>query len=171
MVLPGSIVSYGSVVRGEIMAASDAFDRAFLEKMVEHHFVAVKMAEACGRGGVRAELRDMAARMRTDQSAEIERMQAWLREWYDVDTKPEVPAQDRAMLDDLESLSDAELEMEFLTMMVKHHGSAIEDATAAIAKAEQEELKSFCRDLVEKQRGESDQMQAWLKAWHGSGQH
>jgi len=145
-----------------------AFDQRFLEKMVDHHFVAVQMAEACERGGVRSELREMAATMRTDQSAEIKRMRTWLKDWYDIGSKPQVPARDRAMLDRLEGMSGGALEKEFLMMMGRHHASAIKDAGEAIDKADHEDLKSFSRGLVKKQRGEREQMQTWLKEWHGS---
>lgn len=56
------------------------FDQRFLEAMISHHQGAVAMANALQ--ATHPELKAFAAKVVADQTAEIEQMQQWLREWY-----------------------------------------------------------------------------------------
>jgi uncharacterized protein (DUF305 family) len=148
---------------------SDApeFERDYLTMMVDHHFMATEMAKVCQAGGVRTELRDKARDMETAQLAEIRQLQDWLRDWHRTDKKPEMSADGREMLDKLKDTSGDALEMEFLTMMVEHHGVAIKKSKDATDKVEHDEVRAFSRTLVAEQSDERDQLRRWLKEWHG----
>jgi uncharacterized protein (DUF305 family) len=142
-------------------------ERDYLEMMVDHHFVAARMAEVCQNGSVRAELEERAATMQRKQSQEIDQMRAWLRDRFQVDKAPGLSDDDRAMIKDLEALSGHELEMAFLKMMIEHHGKAITMSKDVVAKVEHEDVAEFCQDLIDDQGRETAQMEQWLKAWHG----
>lgn len=61
---------------------AEPFDRAFLEAMIRHHEGAVRMAEQIRSSTERPELRELADDIVSTQRAEIERMRAWLADWY-----------------------------------------------------------------------------------------
>ena len=56
------------------------FDQRFLEAMISHHQGAIAMAKALQ--ATHPELQAFADKVITDQTAEIEQMQQWLKEWY-----------------------------------------------------------------------------------------
>ena len=56
----------------------DRFDRAFLEAMIPHHEMGVRMARMVQRGGSDREIGAMAAEMVRVQTDEISLMQGWL---------------------------------------------------------------------------------------------
>lgn len=142
-------------------------EREYLSMMVDHHFMATEMAKVCQAGDVRAQLRQKAASMETMQLAEIDRLRGWLRDWLGTDRKPEMSADDRKMLDKLKDTSGDALEMEFLTMMIEHHGVAIKASKDATDKVEHDEVGTFARSVVTKQGEERDQLRRWLEEWHG----
>jgi uncharacterized protein (DUF305 family) len=64
--------------------AGRGFDRAFMEAMIPHHQMAVMMSRmVSGRAG-HPQLRTLASRIITGQSAQIRQMRAWLHAWYGV---------------------------------------------------------------------------------------
>jgi len=58
------------------------FDKAFLQMMPEHHHMAVEMAEQVEKKGTHGELKELAAKMAKDQSAEIKQMKDWANSWF-----------------------------------------------------------------------------------------
>lgn len=71
----------------------------FMEGMIDHHQMALDMAADCLARDVSAELRAECEAVVAAQQPEIEQMQAWLREWYNVDYAPMSMADMRAMYD------------------------------------------------------------------------
>jgi uncharacterized protein (DUF305 family) len=65
--------------------SGDAFDQAFLQKMIVHHAMAVMMAEPVVQGAVHPEVRNLAATIIAAQTNEIAEMRGWLEDWYGVD--------------------------------------------------------------------------------------
>jgi uncharacterized protein (DUF305 family) len=60
----------------------DDFDKAFLSEMIIHHEGAVDMAEAALQNAKHAELKTMAEAIISAQTAEIEQMKNWYKDWY-----------------------------------------------------------------------------------------
>lgn len=56
--------------------------------MMDHHQMAVMMAELCIAQAAHAELRSLCENVRTAQMSEIEEMQTWLRQWYGTSYEP-----------------------------------------------------------------------------------
>lgn len=61
--------------------ASD-FDRAFIEEMVPHHQMGVMMAQMVVANSDRPEIQELAQTMIDTQTAEINQMQQWYKQWY-----------------------------------------------------------------------------------------
>ncbi|MBE9142384.1 DUF305 domain-containing protein [Planktothrix mougeotii] len=61
--------------------ASD-FDRAFIEEMVPHHQMGVRMAQMVLVHSNRPEIRELAQAIIDSQTAEINQMQQWYQNWY-----------------------------------------------------------------------------------------
>lgn len=59
----------------------DAFDKAFLEAMIEHHESAVAMSRPAARNAFHQEIKDIARAIIEAQDAEIAQMRAWQVEW------------------------------------------------------------------------------------------
>jgi uncharacterized protein (DUF305 family) len=60
------------------------FEIEFMEMMIQHHKKAVKEGEQCLKKAYHPELREMCGDIVESQTAEIELMQTWLCEWYDI---------------------------------------------------------------------------------------
>ena len=64
------------------MMGGDRADEMFLRMMIPHHQLAIEMAEDALRHVEHEELKDLARAIIADQSAEIEEMEGYLRDWY-----------------------------------------------------------------------------------------
>jgi uncharacterized protein (DUF305 family) len=65
------------------------FDKAFIESMLPHHRMAVMMSTMALSGAQRPELRALLEQIVAGQSAEIELMLGWYREWYGAAAGPQ----------------------------------------------------------------------------------
>ena len=143
------------------------YEIKFMENMIDHHHMAVMMAEMCLAKAVHPELRSLCESIRTSQMAEIEEMQAWLQDWYGVTYEPVMKPGDEQMMDRLASLSGAEFEIAFMEMMIKHHEKAIKEGRHCLDKAYHTELRELCENIIRTQSAEIAQMQTWLCQWYG----
>jgi uncharacterized protein (DUF305 family) len=141
------------------------FEVDFMQDMIDHHAMAVMMAEMCLDKAVHDELRSLCEDIRASQSAEIRQMQSWLRSWYGVSYAPEM--KDSGQMKQLERASGAEFEIRFMEMMIRHHRAAIKEGEKCLDRAYHSELKQLCQNIVSTQTAEIRQMQAWLCQWYG----
>lgn len=66
----------------ELQALSgDAFDKKFLELMIEHHQQAIDMAKPAETNAQRTEVKDIAKAIVAAQTSEIEEMKKWQNQW------------------------------------------------------------------------------------------
>jgi uncharacterized protein (DUF305 family) len=81
---PGVVCMGMSTMMGDTTALQSAadFDRAFIEEMIPHHQMGVRMAEMVLWHSDRPELQALAQTIIDDQTAEINQMQQWYRDWY-----------------------------------------------------------------------------------------
>lgn len=61
--------------------AGDAFDKKFLERMIEHHQQAIDMSKPAAENAMHQEVKDMAQAIITAQTKEIEQMRSWQKQW------------------------------------------------------------------------------------------
>lgn len=64
------------------LAKAEPFDKAFLEMMIPHHEGAVRMARMQLKDGKLPQLDAMAKAIISSQTAEIDQMRRWLKQWY-----------------------------------------------------------------------------------------
>lgn len=139
----------------------------FMQDMIDHHIMAVMMAEACLDKAVHEELRSTCEQIIAAQMQEIETMQAWLQGWYGISYEPQMSPDDHKMIEHLAALEGEEFEIEFMQSMIKHHEKAIKSAGKCVEKAYHPELVEMCHDIIATQQAEIEQMQAWLCEWYG----
>jgi uncharacterized protein (DUF305 family) len=72
----------------DALASAADFDKAFIEMMIPHHRMALMMSNMVLVHGEQADLRTLAQTIITGQSAEIEQMQTWYRQWYGTAVTP-----------------------------------------------------------------------------------
>jgi uncharacterized protein (DUF305 family) len=143
------------------------FEIKFMTDMIDHHHMAVMMAEMCIAKAIHPELRSLCENIRAAQMAEIEEMQGWLQDWYGITYEPVMKPGDERMMERLASLTGAEFEIAFMEMMIKHHEKAIKEGRHCLDKAYHTELRELCENIIRTQSAEIAQMQTWLCQWYG----
>ena len=141
------------------------FEVDFLRNMIDHHAMAVQMADMCIDKAVHEDLRAMCEDIKASQSAQIEQMQGWLLDWYGVSHEPAMKPGDMRQMEKLASLSGATFEIEFMESMIKHHRKAIREGEMCLDRAYHDELIGLCQNIIATQSAEIDQMQQWLCEW------
>ena len=158
----------------EAASLNDA-DVTFLQGMIPHHEQATEMAELVEDRTERDELREFAAKIIADQSAEIDQMKSLLAAGGAEETASEggmagMPghgesAMDPAEMAELEGLSGDEFDLMFLDMMTRHHETAIEMAQQVLDAGESPQVKDLANAIIEAQQGEIEQMASWQEEW------
>lgn len=140
---------------------ADEFD--YLVEMVAHHEEAVQVAGKLSRSA-RPEMRAFGRVIVASQSAQIDRMNGWLDEWYpgrstDADYEP--------MMRDLTGLEGLDLDETFLEDMIVHHMMAVMMSQQALLGGvfEHEDVAELARDIRDEQRSEIFRMRGWLVDW------
>jgi uncharacterized protein (DUF305 family) len=89
--MDGGMMGMGMMGRGmiddgtdlEVLETASPFDREFIRQMVPHHQMGIMMARMVLRGSERPEIQELARSIIDTQSAEIEQMLEWYRDWYE----------------------------------------------------------------------------------------
>lgn len=147
-------------------APKGRFDRAFMTEMVSHHGMAVDMAEMARDKATHPDLRDTADDIIRTQTAEIKRMQRWLKRWYGVTVSPRMTHQDMEDMAELDRASGAEFELRFMSLMTVHHTLAIERAGIARRRAAHRQVRRLARAIVRAQEREIKQFRDWTVEWY-----
>ncbi len=181
---PAAVVAAAALATGSLLtgtaataapAATDApastvqtarFEIDFLQDMIDHHTMAVMMAETCVAKASHSELRDTCESIIESQSAQVDLMQGWLDDWYGISYEPQMSRGDMRAIDRLESLSGAEFEIAFMRSMIRHHWAALREARVCLDRAEHPDLLGLCEDIRTEQIGEIAQLQTWLEQWY-----
>jgi uncharacterized protein (DUF305 family) len=150
-------------------------DRHFMEQMIPHHEDAVSMAELALTRAEHPELRGLAETVIRDQTGEIDQMETWYRDWYGVDAPTDGGAfggmmgggmmGDQADLTVLEAA--AVFDKEFIQQMIPHHQMGVMMAQMVLARSDRPEIQELARSIINTQRAEIEQMQAWYQEWYG----
>jgi uncharacterized protein (DUF305 family) len=142
------------------------YEVGFMIDMIDHHAMAVEMAEICLEEAFHTDLREMCEDIAAAQTAEIEEMQAWLSDWYDVSYAPDMKRGDERVLDRLASTDGAEFEVMFMEMMIRHHRRAIREGEQCVDRAWHDPLEAMCEDIVATQTAEIETLETWLCGWY-----
>lgn len=142
------------------------YEIQFMEGMIDHHATAVRMADLCLERATHAELTKLCDQIKTAQTAEIGRMQAWLDAWYEASHKPSMSKSDREQMRQMGELSGADFEIAFTRMMIEHHQMAIVEASDCLVNAYHRELIRLCGSIASAQAEEIVTMRSWLCDWY-----
>ena len=162
-----------------------ALEVDFLTGMIPHHRSAVMMAEMAVMKSPRPELRRLAQKIIDDQKAEIDKMSAFLRDWYgmqrpgemmmpmDMMMKMDMPMM-HGMMPDMEARmaalrakSGGDFDIEFMSAMTDHHAMAVMMAAPVLISGHHADLYTLAQTVVISQGEEIKQMDEWLDAWYG----
>jgi uncharacterized protein (DUF305 family) len=163
-----------SAIKSSPGAASAPRELQFLDTMIVHHQAAVDMAMLAETRAQRAELKELAANIVSDQEREIAKMSEWREAWFE--GKPEsinleFPGMAKGMsgmdMKKLDSLKGSEFDIEFVRQMIPHHEGAVEMAKAIKGGDGRAELKELADDIITAQEAEIKKMREWLNAWQG----
>ncbi len=157
----------------EVDADFNMADVMFARMMYPHHAEAVDMADMVDGRSTNPDVIALAAEIRAAQQPEMDQMVTWLEEWGQ--PAPSDMGQMDGMdhgsgggmmstqdMDSLMSLSGAEFDREWLTMMIEHHEGAVEMAETEIADGSNPDAVSMARDIVETQNAEIERMKQLL---------
>ncbi len=171
---PASVAVGGTNQNDGVIASTPAprestatFEQAFMKNMIDHHQMAIEMAEICLQKAVHEELRSTCENIISTQSAEIRRMQGWLQDWYGVTYTPTMKPGAERDLQRLGALSGEEFEIAFMESMIAHHEGAIREARECTRKAYHKQLLRLCESIISAQSAEIAQMERWLCDWYG----
>jgi uncharacterized protein (DUF305 family) len=140
------------------------YEIKFMANMIDHHAMAVMMAEMCTMKAIHPELIAMCENIIATQSAEIEMMQMWLQDWYGITYEPDMHM---GKMEGHMKIDLARFEKWFMKRMISHHATAIKEAEDCLEEAYHPELLSMCQNIIVTQTEEINTMQAWLCEWYG----
>ena len=172
-------------------------DARFIVMMIPHHQGAIAMAELAPSRSHRPEIKALAQRIVTSQSAEIKQMRQWYRQWYGTDLPTWTlaggyrmgmgPGYGKAsgmgmgmggmmgmgggmpgMGTSIEALkSAADFDRAFLEQMIPHHRMGVMMADHAEWNTQHPELRHLEAVMVQVQSQEIEQMAQWYNQWYG----
>ena len=160
----------------------------FLEGMIDHHQMALDMANDCLGKATTETVQTLCQDIITAQTAEITIMQTWLLDWYNVQYAPvpmtEMEGMDHStmqmdenapvtdppmmmgMMAGLARLEGQEYEVAFLESMIDHHDDAIhmserilENAPEGVSHAE---LREMAQTIIADQTAEIEKMEGMI---------
>jgi uncharacterized protein (DUF305 family) len=159
----------------------------FLEGMIDHHQMALDMAGDCLAKATSEDLKTLCQNIIDAQTAEIELMQGWLLDWYNVEytpvamtamadmdghgghTTPNTPYTDPAMMmgmmAGLNRLEGQAYDIAWLESMVDHHDDAIHMSERLLSRVGDEghtELSDLANKIITDQSAEIEQMETMI---------
>ena len=168
------------------------FDLLFIDLMIPHHESAVVMAQVALERSDRPEIRELAAAIIGDQTAEIAQLQEWRDAWYPGATEQpmshltELFNEFESGMMDMGDMQSGEMagmdlgsalvtmcnapepfDLAFIDEMIPHHASAIEMANVGLENTVHPDLKELQLQIIDAQQTEIDQMTNWRTDWFG----
>lgn len=146
----------------------NAQDVSFAKEMVPHHQQAVLMADMALAQSASPQLKNLANRIKTSQTAEISTMSGWLAKWGAEATDHGGHSMDgsqdmKGMVSDADmsamgAASGPEFDRLFIKHMTAHHQGALEMARTELEKGRYEPAKALARDIIAGQQKEITEM-------------
>lgn len=145
----------------------------FNQGMIAHHEQAIEMAEIAldPTRGARPEVVDLATRIKGAQDGEVAMMTGWLTAagaplqmdmsgGHDMMSMPGMMSAEQ--MDELSTLTGAEFDAAWLSMMIAHHEGAITQAKDVKAAGANADIAALADAIVAAQQGEITEMRALL---------
>lgn len=142
-------------------------DIDFAQGMIPHHQQAIEMADLALMNAESPQIKDLAQRIKDAQAPEIETMQGWLQEWgeempSDMSNEMGSDMMSEQEMSELKAATGAEFDRMFLTMMKRHHQSAIEMAQTELDDGQNPDAKELAQAIVDTQQAEIDEIDELL---------
>ena len=158
------------------LPSDDSPEAGFGRDMSVHHAQAVEMAEIVRQRTLDPEIRILATDVALTQQAQIGQIQGWLGVWGLPATGKEPPMTWMGHPTDglmpgmatptevtrLSLLDPAELDVQFLRLMIPHHQAGIAMGEAILERTERPEVRALAEAIVTAQRAEIEAMQDLL---------
>ena len=150
---------------------SSNIDKQFIEQMIPHHESAIAMAKLALQKTKHEEVKTLANSIITSQTAEINTMKQWYKDWYGTDV-PTVSANhmwgggmmnSQTSTDELSAASD--FDKAFLSQMIGHHQMAVMMANMLKSQTQRPEMKKLADDIITAQTKEISEMRQWYQDW------
>lgn len=150
---------------------SNNVDKQFIEQMIPHHESAIAMAKLALQKTKHDEVRTLANNIISSQTAEINTMKQWYKDWYGTDV-PTVTTNhmwgggmmnSQTSTDELSVASD--FDKAFLSQMIEHHQMAVMMANMLNISTDRPEMKKLGNDIITAQNKEIGDMQQWQQQW------
>lgn len=144
-------------------------DVTLVQGMIPDHQQAIEMAKLAPTRAKSAKVKDLAGRIEAAQQPELGKMQGRLEDWgKSMASNMVMPAgmgtMSAADMKSIESLTGAEFDTMFLTMMVKHHQGAVAMAHTEIADGKSSDATTLARTIIKAQQSQITEMRALLKS-------
>ena len=151
-------------------------DGRFIVMMIPHHDGAIAMAELALRRAQHPEIKLLAQRIKTSQSAENAQMRRWYRQWFGSPVPAWAYGGDGrgmgmgmpGMATSLAVLRDApDFDRAFIEQMIPHHRMGVMMASHAQWNTQHADLRQLEAAMVRVQSQEIAQMEQWYRQWYG----
>lgn len=148
--------------------ADDSADAGFLRDMMTHHNQAVLMAQIARDGTSDPDIAILALDIAQSQQAQVGQMFGYLEQWQ-LSPNNDGPAMtwmgmrvegpmpgmaSEEEIDHLRTLTGAELDIEFLRLMTRHHVGGLDMASACLELCDDPEVVRLARNIATTQDGE-----------------
>jgi len=146
-------------------------DVDFATAMIPHHAQAIEMARIVLNRTKNAKVKELATRIETAQTPEIETLSGWLAAWGEPVPDPSMSMgagmpmdgmMSDADLKRLKSASKAKGDALFLTQMSQHHAGAIAMAEEELGSGSDPDTKAMAQSIKTAQTAEISEMKALL---------
>lgn len=155
--------------RMEAMPKTNDPDIDFAKMMMMHHEGAINMSNVELQAGTNDSLKQTAQKIITEQQAEIQQFTAILASLTVDNNDPTFTMEQMDNMTKGGKTADVQLitgniDNDFATLMIGHHQSAIDNASAYLHHGNNAELKTMATNIVTSQTMEIEELSDWLKA-------
>ena len=150
---------------------SGDMNRSFIEQMIPHHESAIAMAKLAQQKATHAEVKTLAGNIITSQTAEINTMKQWYKDWYGTDVPAVTTSQvwggmtmnSQASTNVLNSATD--FDEAFLAEMIGHHQMAVMMANMLKISTNRPEMQKLADNIIVAQTKVINDMTSWQQQW------
>ncbi len=183
-----SLLLITGAVTAQSLTRGERAEMRFLEGMIDHHQMALDMADDCLQKASTESVVTVCENIIEAQTAEIDLMQGWLLDWYNIAYEPvsmmgesmledgmgsmggmqmpETPFSDPAgmmgMFAGFNQLEGVDYEIAWLESMIDHHDDAIHMSERVLTRSVTPELSELAEQIITDQTAEIDLMESLL---------
>lgn len=162
-------------------------DMTFAQMMLVHHQGAVEMADLAPSRAASSKVKDLAVKIKAEQTPEIAELKGWLAAWMPASATTGMPMSSGAMqsmpgmdggsgssampgmmspaqMDQLKASKGAAFDKMFLQMMITHHQGALTMAKTEKTSGQNAAALKLADSIISSQTAEITEMQDLLKA-------